>query len=54
MRKTQLLMNKPVYLGLPVLDLSKTVTTERTRNYYKVFHRKCFSNRNEKNSIINE
>ena len=25
MRKTQLLMNKPVYLGLSILDLSKTV-----------------------------
>ena len=25
MRKAQVLMNKPVYLGLPILDLSKTV-----------------------------
>ena len=25
MRKTQILMNKPVYLGLPVLGLSTTV-----------------------------
>ena len=25
MRKTQILMNKPVYLGLSILDLSKTV-----------------------------
>ena len=25
MRKTQILVNKPVYLGLPILDLSKTV-----------------------------
>ena len=25
MRKTQILMNKPVYLGLSKLDLSKTV-----------------------------
>ena len=24
MKKTQILMNKPVYLGLPMLDLSKT------------------------------
>ena len=24
-RKTQILVNKPVYLGLPILDLSKTV-----------------------------
>ena len=28
MRKTKILMNKPVYLGLPVLDLSKTVMYE--------------------------
>ena len=25
MRKTQIIMNKPVYLGLSILDLSKTV-----------------------------
>ena len=28
MRKTQILMNKPVYLGLSILDLSKTVMYE--------------------------
>ena len=28
MRKTQVLMNKPVYLGLLILDLSKTVMYE--------------------------
>ena len=28
MKKTRMLMNKPVYLGLSVLDLSKTVTYE--------------------------
>ena len=28
MRKTQILMNKPIYLGLLVLDLSKTVMYE--------------------------
>ena len=28
MRKTQILMNKPIYLGLSVLDLSKTVMYE--------------------------
>ena len=28
MRKTQVLMNKPVYLGLSKSDLSKTVTYE--------------------------
>ena len=27
-RKTQILMNKPVYLGLSILDLSKTVMYE--------------------------
>ena len=26
MRKTQTLINKPVYFGLSILDLSKTVT----------------------------
>ena len=28
LRKTQILMNKPVYLGLLIFDLSKTVTYE--------------------------
>ena len=28
MKKTQILMNKPVYLGLSILDLSKTVMYE--------------------------
>ena len=28
MRKTQILMNNPVYLGLSILDLSKTVMHE--------------------------
>ena len=28
MRKTQILMNKPVYLDLSILDLSKTVMYE--------------------------
>ena len=28
MKKTQLLMNKPAYLGLSILDLSKTVMYE--------------------------
>ena len=28
MRKTQMSMNKPVYLGLPILDLSKPVMHE--------------------------
>ena len=33
MRKTQLLMNKPVYLGLPILYLSKTVMYKFWYNY---------------------
>ena len=28
MRKTQILMNKPVYLGLSILDLSKSLMFE--------------------------
>ena len=35
MRKTQILMNKPVYLGLSALDMSKTVTYEFWYDYVK-------------------
>ena len=35
MRKTQVLMNKPVYLGLLILDLSKTVMYEFWYDYVK-------------------
>ena len=35
MRKTQILTNKPVYLGLSILDLSKTVVYEFWFNYVK-------------------
>ena len=35
MRKTQTLMNKPVYLGLSILDLSKTVMYEFWYDYVK-------------------
>ena len=35
MRKTQLLMNKPVYFGLSILDLSKTVMHEFWYDYVK-------------------
>ena len=35
MRKTQILMNKPVYLGLSILDLSKTVMHEFWYDYVK-------------------
>ena len=33
MRKTQILMNNPVYLGLSILDLSKTVMHEFQYDY---------------------
>ena len=35
MKKTQILMNKPVYLGLAILDLSKTVMCEFWYDYVK-------------------
>ena len=35
MKKTHILMNKPVYLGLSVLDLSKTVVYEFWYDYLK-------------------
>ena len=35
MRKTQILMNKPVYLGLPILDPIKTVMYECWYDYVK-------------------
>ena len=35
MKKTQKLMNKPVYLGLSILDLSKTVMDEFWYDYVK-------------------
>ena len=35
MRKTQILKNKPVYLGLSILDLSKTVMCEFWYDYVK-------------------
>ena len=35
MRKSQILMNKPVYLGLSILDLSKTVMYEFWYDYVK-------------------
>ena len=35
MRKTQILMNKPVYLGLSILDLSKTVMYKFWYDYVK-------------------
>ena len=35
MRKTQILMNKPVYSGLSILDLSKTVMYEFWYEYVK-------------------
>ena len=35
MRKTQMFMNKPVYLGLSIFDLSKTVMYEFWHDYEK-------------------
>ena len=35
LRKTQILMNKPVYLGWPILGLSKTVMNEFCYDYVK-------------------
>ena len=35
MRKIQILMNKPIYLGLSLLDLSKTVMYESWYDYVK-------------------
>ena len=35
MKKTKILMSKPVYLGLSILDLSKTVTYEFWYDYVK-------------------
>ena len=35
MKKTHILMNKPVYLGLSVLDLNKTVVYEFWYDYLK-------------------
>ena len=35
MKKTQILVNKPVYSGLSILDISKTVMYEFWYNYIK-------------------
>ena len=40
MRKTQIFMNEPVYLGLSVSDLSKTVLYEFCYDYEKPKHSK--------------
>ena len=46
MRKTQTLMNKPVYLGLSALDLSETVTYEfwydHVKPKYNEYARLCY------------
>ena len=43
MRKAQTLMNKPVYLGLSILDLSKTVMYEIWYDYAKLKNAKlCY------------
>ena len=35
MRKTQILMNRPVYLGLSIIDMCKTVMYEFWHDYVK-------------------
>ena len=35
MRKNRILVNKPIYLGLPILYLSKTVTYQNCYDYVK-------------------
>ena len=35
MKKTQILINKPVYLGLSILDMSQTVMYEFCYDYVK-------------------
>ena len=42
MKKTQILMNKPVYLGLSVLDLSKTAMYEFWYDYIKPKWKSCY------------
>ena len=36
MKKTEILMNKPVYLGLSILELSKILMYEFWYNYVKL------------------
>ena len=42
MRKTGILMNKPIYLGLSILDLSKTVMYQFLYDYVKTVLRNTF------------
>ena len=42
MRKTGILMNKPIYLGLSILDLSKTVMYQFLYDYVKTILRNTF------------
>ena len=36
MKKTKVIMNKPIYLGLSILDLSKTLMCEFCNDYMKI------------------
>ena len=38
MKKIQSIKNKPIYLGLPILDVSKTVMFEILHDYVKRKH----------------
>ena len=40
MRKTQILMNKPVYIGLSILEVSKIVMYEFWYDYVKPTYKK--------------
>ena len=42
MRKTQILMNKPVYLGLSILDLSKTVMYDYVKQKFCENAKLCY------------
>ena len=42
MRKTQILINKPVYLGLSILDLSKTVRYDYVKPKYGENTKLCY------------
>ena len=42
MRKTQIILNKPVYLGLSILDLSKTVMYDYLKTKYDENAKLCY------------
>ena len=44
MSKTQVLMNKPVYVRLSILDLSKTVMYDYVKQKYGEIEKHCYMN----------